>query len=499
MKRNTKFTIFTGMFSILLLVGCLMNDESPTKEKAIGITVGEAQQYFESSVKTFRLSPPKVTRSLDEESLATPLWGKASALEFENKEIVEVPVEAPATFIHEKRNLADTISKKSQWCNTAVSLVAEKGTDGNVFFTIARITVEGEYLKRHKERPIKVRIGSLSDFSGAVRYYTMQGELISGCKYSSGKIVGRISPCDSIKGIVNTSSSHEECTETVTEYTDYLCTDVYIGGELMSNTCVATGSWTQSEWHCRTVQDPDPVCSKCKQNPCVCSQSGGGNTGGGGTPPIVPVAPKAKAIFHNSNMTETDWKKLEEFLETIIDDCMGEGLYSNLLTSLNGNSIFFEFTSEKDAAYDPTTGILKLNLYMDSNELFHEMVHALQYYKREKNITSFFNARMNLDIEAHFAQYLYLKGSLEYDIAEWKDAVEEKHSRRHIAIMGLNKYLDDKGNIREGVFQDIVDTYVEFNVVEAFRRVKEYENYLYDSNRGYQTNFANLLEIAKNC
>lgn len=497
MKRNTKFTIFTGMFSILLLVGCLMNDESPTKEKAIGLTVEEAQQNFESSVKTFRLSPPQVTRTLDEESLATPLWGKASVLVFENKEIVEVPVEAPATFIHEKRNLADTVSKKNQWCNTAVSLVAEKGTDGSVFFTIARITVEGEYLKRHKERPIKVRIGSLSDFSGAVRYYTMQGELISGCKYSSGKIIATISPCDSTKSVVKTRSSHEVCTESVTEYTDYFCTDVYIGGEFMSTSCEATGSWTQSEWHCHTVQDPDPVCSKCKQNPCVCGQSGGGNTGSGGTPPAAPVAPKAKALFHNSNMTEADWKKLEKYLETIIDDCMGKGLYNGLMSFLKGNTISFQFTSEKEAAYNPQTDILKLDISMDSNELFHEMVHAYQY-RKEKSLDSFYSVKMNLEIEAHYAQYLYLAGTLEYDSSNWRIGVDGG-DKRILSTMNLRDYVNAKGYLLDGVSTDQLDIYLEFNVVPAFMSDKDYKSYPYDNERLNIENFKTLQEITINC
>lgn len=96
---------------------------------------------------------------------------------------------------------------------------------------------------------------------------------------------------------------------------------------------------------------------------------------------------------------------------------------------------------------------------MDSNELFHEMLHAYQY-QNEKNYTSFVNARMNLDIEAHYAQYLYLKGSLEYDVCEWRQAVEVKKSRRHLAVMTLNDYLDDKGYLHEGMDQELVNSFV---------------------------------------
>lgn len=490
MKRNTKFTIFTGMFSILLLVGCLMNDESPTKEKAIGLTVEEAQQNFESSVKTFRLSPPQVTRTLDEESLATPLWGKASVLVFENKEIVEVPVEAPATFIHEKRNLADTVSKKNQWCNTAVSLVAEKGTDGSVFFTIARITVEGEYLKRHKERPIKVRIGSLSDFSGAVRYYTMQGELISGCKYSSGKIIATISPCDSTKSVVKTRSSHEVCTESVTEYTDYFCTDVYIGGEFMSTSCEATGSWTQSEWHCHTVQDPDPVCSKCKQSPCVCGQSGGG------IPPVTPVAPKAKAIFRNSNMTEANWQAIERMLDKIMKDCMGQALYNGLKVALKGKTLIIQFIDKGNSAFDLNGGGIRLRTDGCSGDFLHEMLHAFQSYRESYN--SMTNAKINMEVETHYVQYIYQSNLPEYKNSKWEK--RDKTKSRWREISKLSKFIDKKGNLRPSADIAEFESRILNHVIPAlYKGGYSTDKYTLDYDRIGLVNFKNLRELTKDC
>ena len=91
---------------------------------------------------------------------------------------------------------------------------------------------------------------------------------------------------------------------------------------------------------------------------------------------------------------------------------------------------------------------------MDSNELFHEMLHAYQY-QNEKNY--------------------------------------------HLAVMTLNDYLDDKGYLHEGMDQELVNSFVEFNIVEAFKRTIEYKDYKYDSNRDIQSNFANLREITKNC
>lgn len=50
---------------------------------------------------------------------------------------------------------------------------------------------------------------------------------------------------------------------------------------------------------------------------------GDGNIGGGGSTSGSNVAPKAKAIFRNSNMTSSTWGVVEDLLDKIIEDCMG--------------------------------------------------------------------------------------------------------------------------------------------------------------------------------
>ena len=43
---------------------------------------------------------------------------------------------------------------------------------------------------------------------------------------------------------------------------------------------------------------------------------------------------------------------------------------------------------------------------MESNLLFHEMWHAYQAY--QETPSSYVNSLLNLDIEAHYAQYIYI-------------------------------------------------------------------------------------------
>lgn len=300
MERKTKFLIFTGMLSVTILAGCLENDETQTENSGSEITVAEAQKSFESSAKTFHLSPSEVTRKADEELLSIPLWAKASVLDFEKRKIVEVPIEGPSEFMHMKQNPNDSISQKRHWCNTAIRLIAEKSTNGDIFFTIARITVGGDYLKRHKKRPLSVSFSTIKDFSGIVRYYSLDGELISGRKYDKGKVIGTISPCDSTRTIAQTRSQEYVCEMVEVEHYKYYCTDTYLGGELIQTTCEEVDSWTEWEEQCEWVDVPDVVCPNCGENPCICGQGGGDggdpNPGEGGQETLITLSSTANEV-----------------------------------------------------------------------------------------------------------------------------------------------------------------------------------------------------------
>lgn len=47
----------------------------------------------------------------------------------------------------------------------------------------------------------------------------------------------------------------------------------------------------------------------------------GGGSGGGYAPD--PIIPKAKKLFTNLKMSDEEWKKLEDMLDELTDDCMG--------------------------------------------------------------------------------------------------------------------------------------------------------------------------------
>jgi len=221
------------------------------------------------------------------------------------------------------------------------------------------------------------------------------------------------------------------------------------------------------------------------------------NIGGGGNLSPVNVAPKAKKIFRNSNMTEENWKNIERMLEKIMEECMGEALYNGLSGYLNGNTLTIEFVPDWDSEFTVNGSHIKIGMkYAQSNVLFHEMFHAYQAYN--ETLSSFRGSTLNIEFEAHYAQYLYLKSLPEYKNSDWEKGYEEYE---HLISVGkLEKYIDEKGKLRNGVTVDDLMKHIEDKMITAFQGDSEYGiGYPYDSNRKGLSNFSNLNTITKGC
>ena len=225
---------------------------------------------------------------------------------------------------------------------------------------------------------------------------------------------------------------------------------------------------------------------------------GSGNSGGSGVSSGTSIAPKAKAIFRNSNMTDENWEVIENMLDKITETCMGKNLYNGLKEKLNGNTFTIQFVNDKSSSFsfDGSTSGIKLSAeYMESNHLLHEMFHAYQAY--QETSTSYQNALINLEIEAHYVQYLYLKGLKEYPNSKWEKGY--KMNQRLIGIANLEDYIDGYGRLLSNISNDYFNLYLSMALKEVFVKDKNYSNYSYDSSRYGTSNFQNLQTVTINC
>lgn len=251
--------------------------------------------------------------------------------------------------------------------------------------------------------------------------------------------------------------------------------------------------------------DPDPIPDICP----LCGSIGCGGSCVGElpqpTPPVVdePVAPTvsdtiAKKLFRNSKMTEANWKTLNRMLRKIMNNCMGEALVNGLLNKLKGKTLSIQFVDKGYSTFnfntDKNTVGIELDISGESNQLFHEMWHAYQAFFETPS--SFFYASINMEIEAHYAQYLYLTSLPEYSGSKWE--VDYTYIQRLRSIAHLKDFIDCKGNLLPNVTEEMLKERI--SVAEScFKYDDGYKDDFFDGTRTPISTFSNLRELTKNC
>ena len=245
-------------------------------------------------------------------------------------------------------------------------------------------------------------------------------------------------------------------------------------------------------------KDGDDGGSESNYDPCDFGECGD-DDGGDVTPPVTPNPyPKATALFRNPNMTNENWQVIENMLNKITQDCLGQALYNGLLEKLNGSKLAIEFVDGRISAFRLAESkiMIGIDIMNESNILFHEMFHAYQAYAEVPD--TYWNSLLNGEFEAHYAQYLYLKKMPEYQVPGNRWAQIYTQSDRGITIWQLERFVDSKGRLlqEEYALANYLFTLSQYN--SDFRR-GGYENYPYNYDRPAGSTFNNLKTLAKDC
>ena len=226
------------------------------------------------------------------------------------------------------------------------------------------------------------------------------------------------------------------------------------------------------------------ICSICNKIPCICDSE------------EPEIAPNAKRIFRNSNMTEQNWQIIENMLDKIIANCMGGNLYNAIVGHLNGKTLAIEFRTGSNGEFGFQNGTSKivLGMQMESNQLFHEMWHAYQAY--QETTTTWTNALLNLEIETWYAQYLYTSSLPEYKGSRWEQ--RDRTDPKRIQIKDIKIHVDSHGVLNSNTSQELLEDHILNYIIPTFRE-KGYGNYNYDYSRMGTNNFNNLNKLTVNC
>lgn len=274
----------------------------------------------------------------------------------------------------------------------------------------------------------------------------------------------------------------------------YGCTDSYV---------VVGGVSTYKQTLCKEVDvwenpgsEREPPSNEDRYNGKIPIPQAGG--GGGGGSSSTPKAPLAKAIFRNTYMASTNWQTLEKMIEKLKMNCMGEALYNGLKSLLNGKTLSIHFTNSSNGSFGQQGESVGISLSdnMESNQLLHEMLHAYQSY--QGTLSSFNNSKLNGEIEAWYAQYLYTSSLPEYKGSKWERR-DNLDPRRGI-IRDLTRYINAKGNLLPSKTIAELESFLLNNIKPIFNS-NHYtaDKYPFDYNKAGLQNFNNLRKITANC
>lgn len=529
--NHKQFVLIWGVFYITLFMTYACTHDEWLDEKQNSFTdliSGKNQELTIPVAKSwYSANKSPVTRMATVDSnylgfLVSPSWNHAKEWRKGHYEVVEASLRSNVDVLFmdketemKKEDLNEDERKKVMNVGRTVILkdiyTAEIITFNMVVIGSHDYLMQGEY-----ELSDNNYLYRDSNFDGTILFFHPDGEFVNGWKYKNGKIIKQLTPVmdvdESLYGdsLVMTRG-YTDCHIEYDYYTYFSCPTtrssttgdwmtLYNDGEFGGDGGGGGGGWWNDDPDQTFPIDEVEIPGNCEwvtvaipYMECTYDEDSGGSGGGygGGT-----IAPKAKSIFRNSNMTDQNWQVIERMLDKIIENCMGEGLYALLRSKLNGNTLTIEFVEGYASSFsfgNGTSGI-KLGLdLLESNILLHEMMHALQgYYETE---TSYRNAILNLEIEAHYAQYLYLKDLPEYKRAgnKWEDI----YSPRLNSISYMKEYIDDKG-VAIGDLE-LLDVYLEVNIIDAFQRDPAYRDLPYDFSRKRSSNFSVLNNITQNC
>lgn len=394
-----------------------------------------------------------------------PYWDKAKESNRGRFEVVETPTLSKGMHIilDEETTKHWQPGMKADYIRNTTKMVVLKDLVTNKTRSFIMVFVGSyDYLTRSRNMGRNSYLYREPDYDGMVLYYAINGTFINGWRYSNGKLVGYISP-----------SYNEQGESSVQTRGYYDCH--YVEDSTSDNDDDDDDNW----WN-----NPYPP-------------GGAGNE----TNPVKPGSnnsPKAKKIFRNSNMTEANWKVLEKMLDKILADCMGEALYNGLASFLNGQTLTIQFSNGSDGLFsgNGSTAGITLGSQMESNQLFHEMMHAYRAY--QETLSSYKGSNMNGEIEAWYAQYLYTSRLPEYPGSKWEE--RDNTDPRRVAIKNLTNIIDNKGNIRSGASVGELELEIANTVVPTFHE-NHYpaDKYPFDYDRPGLENFMNLKKLTINC
>ncbi|MDR0989033.1 MAG: hypothetical protein LBM06_06195 [Prevotellaceae bacterium] len=412
-------------------------------------------------------------------------WDNAQTYKKGNSETVEVPIKDGWSLLITDETtgeqLLDGARIDSLYNLTRLVIETNRKEDTTRSF-IMTFVGSYDYLTSAKSLRKNSYLKRASDFDGTVLFYTVESDFMNGWRYQKGKIIASLSP-RKVGGNI--------WSQTRALYPQYDCYLVW--KEYYSYTIAGNEIYFHTEI--------GNVHEECYLIGMYEGGNDGGNAiggGGGSTTDPKDDAPKSSKIFRNSSWSDKEWEIIESWLNKIIDkSCMGSNMYNGLVTLLNGKTISITFTNNSSSSFDKD-GIHISNKNMESNMLFHEMFHLYRAYN-SANASAYNDGLMNGELEAYFAQYLYVSSLDEYKDTAGRWSSRYTDNQKYQAIRGVGEIIDQYVRFKDGRnASDLVDA-----LNNAINTLRDYgysnDRYPYKPIENPIDNFRNIQQLTEGC
>jgi len=198
MKKTYYLYIALSVAVAVTLYACVKDyfDEPSSKGKYSNgdLTVQEAREFFEGFVTEFKVAgfskvEEQATRSGKSMPAIAPVWSKGKSFTFEGVPTVEIPLNIPPVSVQIKKDGQEVTNFK----NTIYYLLAGKTGEGEILYYVATYTADVKWFKGNNLNSLrKLSLSDMSNFSGAIRFYDLSGNLLGGKFLKDGVRTGII-------------------------------------------------------------------------------------------------------------------------------------------------------------------------------------------------------------------------------------------------------------------------------------------------------------------
>ena len=498
---TAKLFCLTLLSAAIVFYSCqsdLYELEAPETNR-FGIT--DARNWFESAIHSMRPNEATVRSADGSPKVMTlmPLldWNLAELSSNSEWEVVELPwrYERAAEIFALWEVWQHALANNSPPENITRLVVMQHRETGATYGFKMKIAPTLDYLLSHG--------GNLSNnkflerdsrLSGVVLFYTLDGLFMNGWAYHDGETIAEL--------VAKRGISAEEVNVPTTRawWNDDPGFSFLLPEFVFAHMNTNGGGCPLSGWHNVHNTGPDWFAYT------AVSSGGGGSGASPGQPnlnppqQVQPPRPAPERILRRpAGMTDAEWSIIERLFRDVDNNCVGRALVNTMMGLLDGTGrIEVRFDDAGHNRFSVQGGIIFLRTDVRADTFFHELFHSRQAFQETLETwgTVDNNHLLNLEMEARYAQYLFLRQTSWFAGSAVERAWRNDPSRE--SIMELTNYLSNQGNLLPGAAADL-NTHITNRIMPALGAVRGHEQLRFDPSRVGIVNFNRIRGLTINC